>query len=69
MTRRAFVTGASKGIGRAIATLLADRGYAVAVAARSQDLLEGLARGARRGSEPPRSRSLPIFATCSARPS
>ncbi|HEX8165788.1 MAG TPA: SDR family oxidoreductase [Beijerinckiaceae bacterium] len=42
--RRAIVTGASKGIGRAIARLLAGRGYAVALVARSQDLLEALAR-------------------------
>ena len=41
--RRAIVTGASKGIGRAIATLLGQRGYAVALVARSQDLLDGLA--------------------------
>jgi short-subunit dehydrogenase len=41
--RRAIVTGASKGIGRAIASLLAQRGYAVALVARSQDLLDGLA--------------------------
>src|SRR5215218_6902452 len=41
--RRAIVTGASKGIGRAIATLLGERGYAVALVARSQDLLDGLA--------------------------
>jgi 3-oxoacyl-[acyl-carrier protein] reductase len=41
--RRAIVTGASKGIGRAIARLLAQRGYAVALVARSQDLLEALA--------------------------
>jgi NAD(P)-dependent dehydrogenase (short-subunit alcohol dehydrogenase family) len=41
--RRAIVTGASKGIGRAIARLLAERGYAVALVARSPDLLEGLA--------------------------
>src|SRR5829696_666398 len=41
--RRAIVTGASKGIGRAIATLLGQGGYAVALVARSQDLLDGLA--------------------------
>lgn len=42
--RRAIVTGASRGIGRAIATLLAERGYAVGLVARSRDLLETLAR-------------------------
>jgi 3-oxoacyl-[acyl-carrier protein] reductase len=42
--RRAIVTGASKGIGRAIATLLAERGYAVGLVARSRDLLEALAQ-------------------------
>jgi NAD(P)-dependent dehydrogenase (short-subunit alcohol dehydrogenase family) len=42
--RRALVTGASKGIGRAIAALLADRGYKVTITARSRELLDGLAR-------------------------
>ncbi|MEF2553148.1 SDR family oxidoreductase [Aurantimonas sp. A2-1-M11] len=42
--RRAIVTGASKGIGRAIAADLANRGYLVIAAARSADLLDTLAR-------------------------
>ncbi len=39
----AVVTGASKGIGRAIALTLADEGAHVAIAARSENLLEELA--------------------------
>lgn len=39
----AIVTGASKGIGRAIATMLLAEGMHVAIVARSRDLLAGLA--------------------------
>jgi len=39
----AIVTGASKGIGRAIATTLLDEGMRVAIVARSRDLLDGVA--------------------------
>ena len=41
--RTAFITGASRGIGRACAVALADAGTRVAVAARSLDQLEDLA--------------------------
>jgi 3-oxoacyl-[acyl-carrier protein] reductase len=41
--RTAFITGASRGIGRACAVALADAGARVAVAARSLDQLESLA--------------------------
>ena len=41
--RRAIVTGASRGIGRAIAKRLAADGMAVGLAARSRDALESLA--------------------------
>ncbi len=42
--RTAFITGASRGIGRACAVALADAGARVAVAARTLDQLEELAR-------------------------
>ena len=42
--RTAFITGASRGIGRACALALSDAGARVAVAARNQDQLEDLAR-------------------------
>ncbi|HEX6956925.1 MAG TPA: SDR family oxidoreductase [Ferrovibrio sp.] len=41
----AIVTGASKGIGRAIAETLAAEGMKLVLAARSRDLLEGVAAG------------------------
>ncbi|MBW9086629.1 SDR family NAD(P)-dependent oxidoreductase [Rhizobium wenxiniae] len=40
----AWITGASSGIGRAVALRLADRGWRVAVSARSLEKLEALAR-------------------------
>jgi 3-oxoacyl-[acyl-carrier protein] reductase len=48
--KRALVSGASRGIGRAIALGLADEGCAVALAARGEaDLEEAVAEAARRG--------------------
>lgn len=43
--RRAFVGGASKGIGKAIAQTLAARGASVCLLARSSDTLETIVRG------------------------
>ena len=49
MSRRvAFVTGAGRGVGRAIAVRLAQEGYAVAVAGRSEGLLAATADDVRR---------------------
>lgn len=49
--RVALVTGASSGIGRAIAVALADAGYAVAITARGRERLDAVAAGLRaRGS-------------------
>ena len=45
--RTAFITGASRGIGRACAIALADSGARVAVAARNLDQLEELASSLR----------------------
>ena len=43
--RGAIVIGASSGIGRELAVLLAEKGYSVGVAARRIELLEELAAG------------------------
>lgn len=48
----ALVTGASSGIGRAIATALADDGYAVTAASRRADRLEPVATELRRRGRP-----------------
>ena len=40
---RALVTGASRGIGRTVATRLAERGYSVTLSARNQEALRDLA--------------------------
>jgi short-subunit dehydrogenase len=44
LVKRAIITGASTGIGHAVARLLARRGYAVALLARRADLLDALAK-------------------------
>ena len=50
--RAAIVTGASRGIGLALATVLADEGYALTVSARKPESLEQAAAGLReRGAE------------------
>jgi short-subunit dehydrogenase len=50
--RAAIVTGASRGIGLALATVLADEGYGVTLTARKPELLEESARTLRkRGAE------------------
>jgi short-subunit dehydrogenase len=45
--RAAIVTGASRGIGLALATVLAEEGYGVTLTARKPDLLEHAANGLR----------------------
>jgi NAD(P)-dependent dehydrogenase (short-subunit alcohol dehydrogenase family) len=53
MTRISVVTGASGGIGRAIARKLGERGDAVALLARGEDGLEGAAEDVRRAGGTP----------------
>ena len=54
--RTALVTGASRGIGRAVALRLADAGARVSALARSADALADLAREASEGGERPEGR-------------
>ena len=49
-TRSAFVTGASKGIGLAVAQALVREGYAVTITSRHQDEVEAAAQGLTGGS-------------------
>lgn len=44
MTHTAIITGASQGLGRAVATLLAKRGYALTLNARNAERLAGVAK-------------------------
>jgi NAD(P)-dependent dehydrogenase (short-subunit alcohol dehydrogenase family) len=53
MTRISVVTGASGGIGRAVARKLGERGDAVALLARGEDGLEGAAEDVRRSGGTP----------------
>ncbi|RFF26745.1 MULTISPECIES: SDR family NAD(P)-dependent oxidoreductase [unclassified Wenzhouxiangella] len=46
-SRVAIITGSSRGIGRAAAELLADRGWAVVISSRNQDSCEAVARAIR----------------------
>ncbi len=59
--RVAIITGASRGIGRAVARRLAERGVHVALVARSQDALEDIAKECRQEGV----RALPIAADLS----
>ena len=51
-TASALVTGASRGIGRAVAQHLAERGYALTITARSADALEAAAAELRAAGAP-----------------
>ncbi len=66
MSRRALVTGASRGIGRGIAVALAQAGNAVAVAARDEDGLRATAAAA--GDGPVLPADLSDLDACAALP-
>ncbi|MGV2387657.1 MAG UNVERIFIED_CONTAM: SDR family NAD(P)-dependent oxidoreductase [Microcystis novacekii LVE1205-3] len=61
--RRIFITGASSGIGRALAIKLAQEGHILGLAARRQDKLERVAQQVQAGGK-----GLPLSSRC-ARPS
>ena len=50
VTRRVLVTGGSKGIGRAVAGALADRGWSVTLLARDQRAIACLCGASRQGT-------------------
>ena len=66
MSRRALVTGASRGIGRGIAVALAEAGHEVAVAARDEEGLRATAAAA--GDGPVLPSDLSDLEACSALP-